>query len=1241
MRITGVHPSDSTLVELQLDNGRHILLDFYGPDIFRFFSDSAGKSLRPPTAEPPASILVDQPKKPVGDIRVRDSDSELTISTAAIRILFEKNTSQFRVQDLRNGRQVLASAAPLEIGTKKTVLHLIERPDEYFYGGGVQNGRFSHKGHSIAIENLSSWTDGGVASPCPFYWSTGGYGILWYSFKKGHYDFGSTIKGEVRLQHETDYADFFVMIGSKMRDLLNGYYQLTGHPVLLPKFAFYEGHLNAYNRDFWKEDTTGILFEDGKKYKERQKNNGGIPETLNGEKNNYQFSARAVIDRYNRHDMPLGWILPNDGYGAGYGQTGTLDSNILNLKSFGDYARDKGVAIGLWTQSDLHPKAGVKPLLQRDIIREVRDAGVRVLKTDVAWVGPGYSFGLNGIADVAAITPRYGSNARPFIITLNGWAGTQRFAGIWTGDQTGGQWEYIRFHIPTYIGSGLSGQPNIGSDMDGIFGGKNIPVQVRDFQWKTFTPMELNMDGWGANPKYPEALGEPATSINRNYLKLKSALLPYTYSIARTAVNGLPIIRALFLEQANPYTLGTATRYEYMYGPYFLVAPVYQDTRSDDKGNDIRHNIYLPDGRWFDFFTGQSYEGGRIYNHFDAPLWKLPLFVKAGAILPMTLPNNNPGQIPSDSRIFEFYPGPATRFIAYDDDGRSEAYLHGQGATTAINAALKDGRYDITIEPTQGNFDGMENQQETRLRINISRPPGKLRVKVGPKKQKLKAVNSRQALENATNVYFYDAQPDFNRFATQGADFTKTKIIRNPQLLIKLAKTDISRNRISVSIRDLAFDIAPPALSHSGPLAIPSAKITDTHRNAFALTPSWTAVKGADFYEILFEDMYYTHITDTLFRFSDLEAATRYDFKIRAVNKDGHSDWVSLEGHTRENPLQYALTGVSGYCTAAGQGVHSIDKLFDGDAASDWHTEFSTVAVPFEILIDLKSVSQLDKFQYLPRSTGTNGIITHARVLYSMDKKHWTLADSVAWERDNTVKEFVFSTKPTARYLKIMVSAAAGKFGSGRELYIFKVPGSPSYIPGDINNDGKIDENDLTSYTNYTGLRKGDGDFDGYISNGDINKNGLIDAYDISQVAVQLNGGAGTGLQDSLQGSISLSTDKRSYQSGELVTITVKAADLKAVNAFSFALPYNNQDYEYLGMELLHTGSMENLSYDRLHSNGKKALYPSFVNIGDQPVLEGSHELFRIRFRARKSGAFELRPVDGLLVDRLLNEQSF
>ena len=564
-----------TTVEVRFAEGESMMLDFYGKNIFRVFQDNNGGIIRDPEAKPEAQILVDEPRRDAGDIKVEEQDNNIAIVTEQIKVVFDKQTATMQVTDLRTERMVVKQIEPIKFDSKGVAVNFASEDDEYFYGGGVQNGRFSHKGKIIAIENQNSWTDGGVASPTPFYWSTNGYGIMWHTFKKGKYDFGATDSGVVALSHEENYADFFVMVSEKPVALLNDFYQLTGNPVLLPKFGFYQGHLNAYNRDYWLEtEEGGILFEDGKRYKESQQDNGGIKESLNGEKGNYQFSARAVIDRYEQYDMPLGWLLPNDGYGAGYGQTETLDGNIQNLEELGDYARQKGVEIGLWTQLDLHPKADVSALLQRDIVKEVRDAGVRVLKTDVAWVGAGYSFGLNGIADVAQIMPYYGSDARPFIISLDGWAGTQRYAGIWTGDQSGGEWEYIRFHIPTYIGSGLSGQPNISSDMDGIFGGKKPIINTRDFQWKTFSPMQLNMDGWGANEKYPHALGEPATSINRWYLKLKAELMPYTYSIAQESIDGMPMIRAMMLEWPNRYTLGTATRYQFMYGPSFLIAPI-------------------------------------------------------------------------------------------------------------------------------------------------------------------------------------------------------------------------------------------------------------------------------------------------------------------------------------------------------------------------------------------------------------------------------------------------------------------------------------------------------------------------------------------------------------------------------------------------------------------------------------------------------------------------------------------
>ena len=1236
-RVQRINP---TTVEVWYSNNQHTTFDFYGENIFRIFQDNNGGIIRAPKAMPEAQILVDNPRKPINPLTIEESESAFIISTKAIKIELNKETGLMKVEDLKKRRSVLEETSKRLFKNAEVFLTLKEHPDEYFYGGGVQNGRFSHKGKAIAIENQNSWTDGGVASPTPFYWSTKGYGMMWHTFKKGKYDFGAEETGKVKLSHETDYLDVFFMVSETPTELLNDFYQLTGNPVLLPKFGFYEGHLNAYNRDYWKEDEKGILFEDGKRYKESQKDNGGIKESLNGEKNNYQFSARAVIDRYKQHDMPLGWLLPNDGYGAGYGQTETLDGNIQNLKELGDYARKHGVEIGLWTQSDLHPKEGISALLQRDIVKEVRDAGVRVLKTDVAWVGAGYSFGLNGVTDVGEIMPYYGNNARPFIISLDGWAGTQRYAGIWSGDQTGGEWEYIRFHIPTYIGSGLSGQPNISSDMDGIFGGQHLQVNVRDYQWKTWSPMQLNMDGWGRNEKYPHALGEPATSINRMYLKMKAELMPYTYSFAKEAVNGLPMIRAMFLEYPNEYTLGSATQYQYLFGTDFLIAPIYQNTKADAEGNDIRNGIYLPVGaEWIDYFSGEKYEGGRILNNFATPLWKLPVFIKNGAIIPTTHPHNNVYEINKGLRIYEIYPNGHSTFTEYDDDGTTEAYRHGEGTTTLIESDVDaKGNVLVTIHPTQGNFNGFVKEKATELRINVTEQPKKVAAQIGKKKVKLAKATSMDEFMKGENIYFYDEAPNLNRFATPGSDFEKVVITKNPQVLIKLASCDVTTEPVHVTINGFVFTPADNHRITSGTLEAPKAQITEENTEAYTLRPTWAKVVNADYYEIELNGMLYTTIKDTELLFEGLKAETNYQFKIRSVNKDGHSDWASFEATTKNNPLEFAIHGIQATCTSPEQWGMGPDRMFDFAEAGDiWHTKYGAKAMPCDLIIDLKSYNQVEKFHYLPRLDSGNGTLLKGKVYHSEDKTNWTEAGAFDWKRSSDIKVFEFKDKPTMRYIKLELTEAVGGYGSGREIYVFKVPGTESYIPGDINIDGKVDANDLMSYTNYTGLRKGDGDFDGYISNGDINRNGLIDAYDISVVATQLEEGVEVSGQEQVSGNLEIKANKRSFNAGETLEIMVKGLDLKDVNALSFALPYDAQQWEFQSIEAIGLKQMENLTYDRLHTNGTKALYPTFVNLGNKETLEGSEELFIIKFKAKKKGAFDLKMIDGILVDKLLN----
>ena len=728
------------------------------------------------------------------------------------------------------------------------------------------------------------------------------------------------------------------------------------------------------------------------------------------------------------------------------------------------------------------------------------------------------------------------------------------------------------------------------------------------------------------------------------YLKLKSELMPYAYSFAKEAVDGMPLIRAMFLDYPNPYTYGTATRYQYMYGTDFLVAPVYQATKADKEGNDIRNGIYLPEGTWIDYFTGEKYEGNRILNNFETPIWKLPVFVKSGAIIPMTHPNNNVSEIDPSLRIYELYPNRHMATVEYDDDGVTEAYKREQSVSTIIESNVdKKNRLTVTIHPTAGNFDGFVKEKRTELRINVTEKPKKLSARINNKTVKLTEVNTPEDYRKGENVYWYEAAPDLNKFATKGSEFEKVVITKNPLVHAKLASVDVTANQVVLNMEGFRFEPADRHRISTGVLTAPqNFRITEENREAYTLKPTWDKLANADFYEIEFNGMLYTTIRDTELLFEDLEADTPYSFKLRAVNKDGVSDWAELQVKTKTNPLEFAIQGIEGESTAAAQGGAGVNRLFDfAESGDNWHTKYNVSAVPFDLIIDLKTVNQLDKFHYLPRTDAGNGTLLKGSVSYSMDKEHWTEAGAFDWKRDADVKVFEFTAHPTARYIKLSVTAGVGNYGSGRELYVFKVPGTASYLQGDINNDGKIDRNDLTSYMNYTGLRRGDSDFEGYISKGDINLNDLIDAYDISVVATQLDGGVDRKATEKVSGSLSISTPKKLYQKDEIVEIRVKGNELKSVNALSFALPYDQNDYEFVGVEPLNMKGMENLTYDRLHTNGVKSLYPTFVNMGKQESLEGSEDLFILKLKAKRKVKFELTLKDGMLVDKRLRMHSF
>ncbi len=453
-----------------------------------------------------------------------------------------------------------------------------------------------------------------------------------------------------------------------------------------------------------------------------------IHESLNGE-HDYPFSARAVLETYRETGMPLGTMFPNDGYGAGYGQTDSFAGDLANLSAFVSWAKGQGVRTGLWTQKRLTPKDPQHPLKgERDFTREL-DAGVSAAKTDVAWVGEGYTFGLNATEKIGGLMRA--RNLRPTTYTVDGWAGSQRSAVVWSGDQAGSHWANLRAHIGTYPSTGLSGNPNVTSDVDGIYAGTDPVVYVRDLEWKAFTSTFLSMDGWGDRPKMLGLqFGEPYAAICRACARYHVTLIPYLYTLAQQArESGAPIVRPTFWAEQTPYTLGHALDDQFMLGDAFLVAPIMDAYHLQSDGTDQRPSLYLPKGTWYDLWSNKQLAGGRTYADIAAPLAELPVFVKAGSIVVAQRAAQNPGA-EQPERMIEYFPGAAGRFSWYEDAGDGLAYAKGESATTLIEGTSNAQHITLTIHPRLGHFAGDGASQPLKVFVPLAQAPTRVKVTV-------------------------------------------------------------------------------------------------------------------------------------------------------------------------------------------------------------------------------------------------------------------------------------------------------------------------------------------------------------------------------------------------------------------------------------------------------------------------------------------------------------------------------
>ncbi len=293
-------------------------------------------------------------------------------------------------------------------------------------------------------------------------------------------------------------------------------------------------------------------------------------------------------------------------------------------------------------------------------------------------------------------------DSRPFVLTRSGTAGVQRYAAVWTGDNSS-EWEHILMAMPMCLNIGMSGVPFVGVDIGGFWKAGNGELLTRFTQLGALLPFCRNHNAVDNPDQEPWAFGEPYEDACRKAIEVRYRLMPYLYTLFHeAATTGAPIMRPLYYryrqdEQAHD------VESEFLLGDSLLSAPIYEQ-------GAIGRRVYLPEGTWFDYWDGTEYPG-MGWSDIAAPLERWPLFVRGNSVIPSGPLMQYTGQRATDPLTFTCYMAEdgLASYTLYEDDGSTLAYQNGTSAQTSINCRVSGDLTEVEIEE---HFDGYRPQRE-------------------------------------------------------------------------------------------------------------------------------------------------------------------------------------------------------------------------------------------------------------------------------------------------------------------------------------------------------------------------------------------------------------------------------------------------------------------------------------------------------------------------------------------------
>ena len=586
--------------------------------------------------------------------------------------------------------------------------------DEHYYGlGQNQEGFLDHRGHAVRCWN--DYTAPAAPSTCvPFLITNKGYGLVWDNPSKTTIEPG--FNEQTRWSSEVgDRVSFFVIAGSTADEIYAGYRLLTGPTPMLPKAAY--GYIQCKQRYASQDEVLAVA----KGYRERHLPADVLvvdwfyytkmgqmdfdpkfwpdPAAMNKQLHEMGFETMISVwprfvpdDRFFAEIQKNGWFIHTaDGKpidGLPYDRAGS-DIDTMNPDAgrwFWKTIRENILSKGfdaIWadeTEPDLPPNGAY------------------------LHVGPGTQyFNVYPLFHTGALYEGFRKDLpgqRALILSRDAYLGVQRNGAIVWSSDIYPTWDTFRRQIPTGLDFAASGITYWSNDTggwqylpaehhpvhaplldpsdarDNVGGYDDYPeLYTRWFQYATFLPIMRTHGSRRYNEVW--SYGRQAEPILEKYLRLRYALMPYIYSLGyKTWLTGAPFLRALPLDFPSDPKVADV-RDEYMFGPAFLVAPVTEQGARSRK-------VYLPAGPdWYNYWTNQRVQGGQTIEA-AAPIDTIPLFVRAGSIVPFGAPVESTHQQQSIQKV-RVYPGADGDFSLFSDDGTSYAYEHGAGSITRLH----------------------------------------------------------------------------------------------------------------------------------------------------------------------------------------------------------------------------------------------------------------------------------------------------------------------------------------------------------------------------------------------------------------------------------------------------------------------------------------------------------------------------------------------------------------------------